>query len=245
MKLPENWQLPDRIRVRFGETHGQQRAMLEEGHLLLILHKLPQRGERQREGLLFWRSPQGEWKFSGRGNGLPALRNHVKEYGTAEGELDGRYDAAKCASDYFRLLEDLGPVRHAARNLHHALQKAREGVREDRDLIDLRDAAAECDRNLELLYESGKNALDYEIARESERQARLGEQSIQVANRLNVIAAVFLPLTAIAGLFGMNLPSGLETAPAGAFWWVLTAGVVLGLVLRGWVLSPASGAASR
>lgn len=41
MKLPENWNLPERIKERFGQTHGQQRAMLEEGHLLLILHRLP------------------------------------------------------------------------------------------------------------------------------------------------------------------------------------------------------------
>lgn len=237
MKLPENWSLPEPIKVRFGQTHGQQRAMLEEGHLLLILHELPHWGDRRREGQLFWRNPQGEWQFSGRGNGLPALRNHVKEYVAEEEELDRRYDAAKTASDYFRLLEDLAPVRLAARNLHHALQQAREGVPEDRDLIDLRDAAAECARNLELLYGSGKNALDFEIAKESERQARLAEQSVYIANRLNVIVAIFFPLTAIAGIFGMNLATGLETASPVLFWWVLVGGVVIGFVVRGWVLT--------
>lgn len=54
MQLPANWQLPDEINRRFGQRGaGKQRAMLAEQHLLLVLHKLPQPGSRQRQGIFF------------------------------------------------------------------------------------------------------------------------------------------------------------------------------------------------
>ena len=42
MIIPPTWSLPEAIRVRLGQTtYGRQRAMFEEGHLLLVLHKPP------------------------------------------------------------------------------------------------------------------------------------------------------------------------------------------------------------
>jgi len=42
MKVPTNWGLPEEIKRRFGlKGAGHQRAMIAEGHLLLILHELP------------------------------------------------------------------------------------------------------------------------------------------------------------------------------------------------------------
>ncbi len=238
MKLPTNWQLPETIQLRFGETsYGKQRAMAAEGHLLLILHKLPTWGQRERQAVLFWRNPEGAWHFSGRGgNGLAALRKHVEEFEDAETKLDSHYDAAKIAADYFAVLENLSPILHAAGNLHTALQAAREAVPADRDLIDLRDDAAEIQRNLDLLYTASKNALDFEIAKQAEEQARLAEDSVRIANRLNVIAAIFVPLTAISGIFGMNLAHGFDASKVWIFWVVLAVGVFIGLVLKGWVL---------
>lgn len=43
------------------------------------------------------------------------------------------------------------------------------------------------------------------------------------------MAAVFLPLTAVASVFGMNLRSGLEESPAWIFWLVLVGGIAAGL----------------
>lgn len=238
MKLPQNWHLPETIERRFGQaSFGKQRAMTAEGHLLLILHQLPTWGQRDRQAVLFWRNPEGAWQFSGRGgNGLAALRKHVKEYEGAEAKLDTHYDAAQSPADYFAVLENMAPILHAARNLHATLQAAREAVPADRNLIDLRDDAAEIERNLDLLYAASKNALDFEIAKRSEEEARLSKESIRIANRLNVIAAIFFPLTAISGIFGMNLAHGLAENRVWIFWAVVAVGVVIGFILKGWVL---------
>jgi Mg2+ and Co2+ transporter CorA len=59
---------------------------------------------------------------------------------------------------------------------------------------------------------------------------------VQTGHRLNILAAIFFPLTAIASLFGMNLRSGLEASPTWVFWVVFLAGIVVGMVVREWAL---------
>ncbi len=81
-----------------------------------------------------------------------------------------------------------------------------------------------------------RHALDFKIARQSEEETRLSLQSIKIANRLNVIAAIFLPLTALAGIFGMNLHSGLDEGATWMFWGVLLAGVMVGIAISWWAL---------
>jgi hypothetical protein len=39
--LPKTWEVPDAIRQRLGHEAGPQRSMLEEGHLLIIVHHIP------------------------------------------------------------------------------------------------------------------------------------------------------------------------------------------------------------
>lgn len=246
MQFPRNWGLPDEIQRRFGvKGAGHQRAMLADGHLLLVLHEVPleKREHHQprshqlghRKPILFWRSPDGSWQCDRNASGLRSLQQHLKSFGLASDSLSERLVAAQWADDYFQLLQDITPVELAAKNLHTALQSAREGIPDDRDLIDLRDWAKEIERSLSLLYLSTKNALDFYMARQAEEQARLGAQSIKIATRLNVLAALFFPLTAIASLFGMNLVSGFESAP-GFFWLVLLAGIGAGIVMQRWVL---------
>ena len=66
IKLSPFWQhLPAEIKERFGQKRsGRQRAMVAEDHLLLVLHKVPQPGKREREGIFFWRKPDGSWDSS-------------------------------------------------------------------------------------------------------------------------------------------------------------------------------------
>ena len=238
MKLPRFWQLlPDEIKARFGQKRsGKQRAMVADGHLLLVLHKVPQSGKREREGVFFWRKPDGAWE-SDRGGGYLRVVEHVEEYDAAEVALSREYEQVKNAEDCFALLEKIGPLHHAARSLHATLQAAREGIPHDRDLIDLRDWAYDLERTLELLYADTKNAMDFRIARQAEEEARLSVQSVKLANRLNVLAAIFFPLTALASIFGMNLRSGLEDSPTWMFWLILFAGVLFGAGLSWWVVS--------
>lgn len=236
MQLPGMWELPEPIKKRFGQKSlGKQRAMSADGHLLLVLHKVPTSDKRERESILFWRKSNGEWLCSERGEGLHRLRKHLEEYAQAEERFSQAFAHADEADEYFRLLRDLAPVQRSANNLYATLQAARELIPEEQNIIDLRDQAYAIDRTLELLYTDTKNAIDFHIAKMSEEQARLSMQSLHTQNRLNILAAIFFPLTAIASIFGMTLRSGLENAPVPVFWAIFLIGIVLGFLTRGWV----------
>lgn len=231
MKLPPTWNLPSAISDRFGQkSFGKQRAMVADDHLLLVLHKAPKPSDRHREGILFWRRPDSRWECSKGGVAFQQLTNHLKEYQTAEEELNQFYKIAKTAENYFNLLEAITPLQLATENLHATLQTAREAIPQDRDILDLRDWAYEIERTLNILYINTKNALDFKIATETESAAQAG-------NRLNTLAAIFFPLTAISCVFGMNLRSGFETQSPIMFWLIFLAGIWLGLVVRQWVFT--------
>jgi hypothetical protein len=237
MIIPPNWSLPESIRKRLGQTtYGRQRAIAEEGHLLIVLHRPPNADQSNREGVLYWRSPSGEWQTSVGGPGLGTLKTHVQLYADIEAKLAREYDQAMTAGQLFDLVESLTPLSRAARNMHQALQTAREAVKGDRGLIDIRDLAYEVDRNLDILLQDVRNAIDYKTARESEEQARLSKEALHASHRLNILAALFLPLTAITSLFGMNFHTGWEGRGPVMFWVTLGLGVLLGLIMKGWVL---------
>ncbi len=230
--LSQVWDLQESIHVRLGDKSGRQRAMVEDGHLLLILHKVPEGGKPEREGVYFWRKPDGTWECTGRGGGLGTLRMHVDAYRKRVDDLEDGYEKARDAADYFRLLEVLGPLSRAAFNLRDALQTARKGISADRDIIDLRDTAYDVARAAELLHMDVKNALEFEIAKQAQEQARTGQEMAQIGHKLNLLAAIFFPLTAITSVFGMALRSGLEEAPAWLFWTIFACGLCLGFVIH-------------
>jgi hypothetical protein len=240
MIIPANWNLPEPIRSRLSPTtYGRQRAIIEDGHLLLVLHKPPGPDDSGREGVLFWRNPAGEWHMS-RG-AVGGVKRHVQDYVQLEAKLSEQYDVCTSTETLFELMEAVNPAARAARNLHLALQTAREGVPEDPFLIEVRDLAYEAERNLELLLEDVRNAIQYRTLREAEKQAHLTSETVRANHRLNILVALFLPLTAIGGMFGMNLPSGLEHQHTSLFWIVLTLGIALGLVIVAWVLGKRRG----
>ena len=94
--IPESWQVPIKFRQRVGAHAGRQRAMIDNGHLLLILHELPGAKEMERSARLFWRSPDGTWKASGgrEGGGLPVLKRHLESFQTAIQQFDDAVDQA-------------------------------------------------------------------------------------------------------------------------------------------------------
>jgi hypothetical protein len=237
MITPANWKLPESIRKRLGQTsYGRQRTIVEEGHLLIVLHRPPDADQSHREGVLYWRNPAGEWMTSAGGPGMGALKTHVQLYTDLETKLTREYDEAMTAGELFDLVETLTPLSRAARNMHQALQQAREMAKGDTALIDVRDLAYEADRNLDLLLQDVRNAIDYKIARESEEQGKLSREALRASHRLNILAALFLPLTAITSLFGMNFQSGFESNGPMMFWLALAIGVSLGFIMKGWVL---------
>jgi hypothetical protein len=237
MILPPTWSVPDAIRIRLGQsTYGRQRAIVENGHLLLVLHKPPGPDDREREGLLFWRSAQGEWQFNRGGSGTGSLKRHIQSYADIEAKLAADYEQASDINGLFDLLEVLAPLTRSARNMHAALQTAREAIKADTFLIEMRDLAYEVERNLELLHEDVRNAIHHRAARKAEEQARLTEQTLHASHRLNILAALFFPLTALASLFGMNLAHGMDEHQPAVFWLVFLASALLGLAMRAWVL---------
>jgi len=237
MIIPPTWSLPDAVRIRLGQnTYGRQRVIMEEGHLLLVLHKPPGPDDRAREGLLFWRNPAGDWQFNRGGPGPGGLKRHVQSYADLEAKLTTDYEQAADINTLFDLMEILVPLNRSARNMHLALQAAREAVKGDTFLIEMRDQAYEVERNLDLLYEDVRNAIQHRTARKAEEQARLSEQALHASHRLNILAALFFPLTAIASLFGMNLAHGLSQSKVVIFWLVALACIVLGFLMKSWVL---------
>jgi hypothetical protein len=241
MIIPPSWNLPEAIRIRLGRaTYGRQRAIAEEGHLLLILHKPPGPDDRSREGALFWRHPSGEWQIHRGGSGANGLKRHVQSYAEIEAKLAADYETAADIKVFFDLIETLTPLVRSARNMYQALQTAREAIQGDSFLIEMRDLAYEVERNFELLVEDVRNGIHHRLARKAEEQARFSEQALHASHRLNILAAIFFPLMAIAGLFGMNLAHGLGEHRPAIFWLIVVAGCALGFGMKSWVLRPSN-----
>jgi Mg2+ and Co2+ transporter CorA len=203
--------------------------MFHEGHLLLILHEVPEPGRPERHGLLFWRDPAGNWR-STQGAGLHRVAAVVDHYVARLDALEARFESARDATALFEVLRHGSPLRRATTNLRRALQQAREAVG-GRELIALRDQADELVLASELLLTDSKNALDYTMARQAEEQSRVDRAMAANGERLNRLAAIFLPLTLLASLFGMNLPSGLERTGPHLFWAIIGGGLLLGFVM--------------
>lgn len=237
MIVPPTWTLPEAIKTRLGATtYGRQRAIVEEGHLLLVLHKPPGADDAGREGVLFWRNPAGEWLWSRGNNGHNALTNHVASYAEIEAKLTAEYERNPDILKLFDMVESLTPLTRAATNMHAALQAAREAIKTDKFIIETRDRAYEVDRNFSLLLEDVRNAIQFRMARDAEEQARLTKETVNASHRLNTLAALFLPLTAIASIFGMNIAHGFNERSVVTFWIVTILGIILGFGIKGWVL---------
>jgi hypothetical protein len=230
--IPDTWAVPERFRQRIGTKAGRQRAMVDAGHLLLVLHALPNPGDQEREPRVFWRAPGGEWKGTGvKGNGLAALKAHIEEFREAVHDLDEKIDAAASASELFHVLRAGTPIARSARNLHRAMQEAREGV-DDKEVISLRDSAGEVERSADLALVDAHNALEYLETRAAEEQTKLAVKAAEAQHRLNLIAALFFPITALGSLLGTTLHSGLENQPPWVFWTMFVSAFAVGFLVR-------------
>jgi len=233
--IPHNWEVPQVFRGRLGVRAGRQRVMSADGHLLLILHEVPGRKEAtERDARLFWRKPDGSWQSTGSGAmTIGALRTHVEELAAAVDAMEARADKAQRASDWFALLHESAPLLRIARGLSATLQEARELAKTDRELISLRDTAQEIERDVDLIHAHARSGLDFAIAKAAEESAASSRHVSEAGHRLNLIAATFLPISALGALLGMNLKHGFETANAPwVFWAVAAVAFLLGLAVR-------------
>jgi hypothetical protein len=237
--LPPTWEVPTEFRKRLGEKAGRQRTMLADGHLLLVLHRPPKRDDPERIGRVFWRKPDGTWQSNELGSGSAALARHLTEYADAIERYDQQEDEATSVAQYFAVLGGMSPLVRTVRNMHAALQDAREQVPDDRDLIVLRDRAYELERSAEILLGDVRNALDFAVAQKSEEQAAASHQMAVSSHRLNMLVAFFFPIATLTAVFGANLSHPLEQIipPPYAFLTVIGAGLLLGCSLAGYLLS--------
>ncbi len=239
--IPHNWEVPAVFRDRFGTRAGRQRVMNAEGHLLIILHDVPDPGEPDvRTARLFWRKPDGTWKSTGSGgSNIGALRSHVETFDAATDALEVKVEKATRARDWFDVLQISSPLVRTARNMSKALQEARELAKGDKELIAVRDAAQEVERTAELIHAHARDGLDFTVARNAEESAKNTAHVIESGHRLNLITAMFLPITALGSLLGMNLVHGFETwQKPYAFWAVAVAAFFVGLLVRGALPKP-------
>jgi hypothetical protein len=229
--VPFAWQVPGVFRSRVGDRAGRQRIMTGEGHLLIILHKVPRAGVAEREFVLFWREPKGGWLSTEAGSGLGALHAHFDAWRKVIDELEDVMAEPPQAASYFSVLQRTSPLLRTIRNTCRTMQEAREAC-SDRDILLARDEAGEMERAVDLLHTDAKNGMEFMIARQGEEEARRSAQLVLMGHRLNLLAAIFLPLTALGSVFSMQLSSGLErwNAPW-TFWCFVGTALLIGLVL--------------
>ena len=230
--LPEDWDLPIVFRRRIGDQVGRQRPMVADGHLLLVLHAPPHPNQTRRTGRFFWRSLDESWRYSGDGDTSLTIHQHLDEYEHLIDRCEQQEESAQTADEYFKVLEQLPSLLRTIGNLHQALQEARKECPDFREIINLRDRAYALDRTAELLYNSTKIALEVEVARRAEAQARASEDMAWSAHRLNRLAAFFFPIATLTSVFGVSLKHGLEELSAPwAFLTLIGFGLLLGLIL--------------
>jgi len=120
--LPSTWNVPDTFRQRLGTIAGRQRAMTADGHLLLVLHDLPDPTSNERAARLFWRAADGSWKSGDGETGSSALDAHLRKFAACVEQLEAQEDQASRAVDYFELLQQVVPLFRTPRCSKHAMQ---------------------------------------------------------------------------------------------------------------------------
>jgi Mg2+ and Co2+ transporter CorA len=205
--------------------------MIADGHLVLVLHQIPEANGVDRKASLFWRNPEGAWQSHGtefRGN--TALLSFLRLYKQRLLELEQQESTAASASDYHAVLEHSLPILRATRGIHRSLQEAREKLPDVQELITTRDEGAALERTAELLVQDAQFGLNYIAARQAEKQSESAQHMATTAHKLNVLAAFFLPLTAITSLFGMEIKSGLQSSPE-VFYGILGGSLLIGVII--------------
>lgn len=237
--LPSGWEVPEIFRDRLGEFPGRQRTMLADGHLLVVLHAPPEPGEERRRGRFFWRKPDGTWNSTTDVRGPVALESHLEDYDKVLDKLTESEQQAQSSRDYFEVLNHVSPIVRSTRNMHSALQEARQSIPQDRQIIIYRDKAYALERQAELLMTDAKSTLDFTIARQAEAQATSSRQMALSAHRLNLLAAFFFPIATLTAIFGVNLRTGIEDwdnahSPV-IFFLVMAVGLLFGIMLTAFV----------
>jgi Mg2+ and Co2+ transporter CorA len=201
-------------------------------HLLIVLHDPAAPGDNERNAQFFWRRPDGKWQSTRPEPGVRALEAQLDAYEEILDELDDLEDDAQSADEFLEIQQRLTPLLRAVRNLHEALQQARDLVKDDRQLLHIRDQAYALERKTDLMYNDLRHELNYVMVRQAEVQAEAARRLAAATFRLNMMLAFFLPLGTLGAIFGMNLIHGLEGAwSPWIFIGVIVSGLAAGFIL--------------
>jgi Mg2+ and Co2+ transporter CorA len=228
--IPSRWQVPAVFEQRLGEKPGRQRLMKADGHLLLILHKIPVPGAEERDARIFWRNPQGEWQSSDGGAGIADFKNHISEYDKTADRLDVKLRKESSAENYFSVLNELTPLARAARHLAAVMQEARDACASDRHILLARDEMVEIDRHCDLMLTEAQQGMQFLAAARADEQAKQSERIASAGHRLNLLMAMCLPATACASILSMNDEQNWTN-----IWKFAAVAGFLGLVVMFWV----------
>src|SRR6185369_12627728 len=133
----------------------------------------------------------------------------------------------------FEVVRQARPLARAVHNLHAALQDVRTAIPEDLHVLAARDRAYDLEREANALLEEGAAAMQLGLAEDAEEQTRTSARIAVETHRLNLLAAVCLPITALGAILGMNVRTGLEQLPGpGLFLAIVASAFTLGVMLH-------------
>jgi len=133
-------------------------------------------------------------------------------------------------------LRDLHQVRRQLVRLHrivaperdvlHALARERDVVSEDayRYFLDVGDHVARVLDSIEIYQDVGASVMDVYLSAQNNRMNEIMKQ-------LTVVATIFMPLTLISGIYGMNLLVGMWPGPLGRWSFAIVVGSMLLIAL--------------
>jgi hypothetical protein len=224
--LPAQFDCEPVLLEQISNRPGRQRCMIGDGELLLIAHDVPKPGDATRQALYFWKRRDERWFGPDGKPGLTALEALLDRYAEAIDQHASVIDEADTAAEIFSILRHAGPLVRSTRNLLASLSQALDVDPDDRQLRALRDRAIDIERTAELLQADARLTLEFWQAERAEEQSRSADKLNRTVFRLNLLAGFFLPLVALAGIFGMNvkLPGFSENM----FWIILVIGILTG-----------------
>lgn len=236
MAVPDNWEIPTKLRARIGKTVGRQRTLQEEGHTLILIHQAPHSNEKSRRGACCWITPEGVLRFYPETENFETIFN---SYRNRLHHLEKEYKTANTAIQYFNILEEIIPFYFASMRMASAMQAARDAAPTCRQVLLWRDETYEIQREAEILQICAKNALDYHQAKSVEDLSKITYDLSKTSHRLNMMATFFVPMMAVAGLFGMNIHTGFEKSESSLlFWSIAFASILIGVIVNYFFRAP-------
>jgi len=161
---------------------------------------LPTPGANQREGVVFWRSAAGKWRSTECGQPRAPLQQVIAACESAVNQLGNRHESSRTTTKQFVVREQTGPLNRSLGNLADTLQKAGDAADDTdgrQDIQSFADHSGNIARTCELLQTDARNSPNPpHIARQSEIHVAHSLETEPAGHRLNVMATIFLPLTA-------------------------------------------------